>query len=69
MCWGMGLPSSEKLVNPRGRIRAYLNRLPKTLPNTLMFLILRGKPPETPLPLPNPLPNPPIFSFSQGETP
>ena len=23
MCWGVGLPSSEKLANPRGRIRAY----------------------------------------------
>ena len=37
MCRGVGLPSSEKLVNPWERIRAYLllNMPPNTLPNAL----------------------------------
>ena len=55
MCWGVGLPSSEKLVNPWGRIRAYSlpNTLPNVLPNVLpegQILLLRGRPPENPLP-------------------
>ena len=40
MCWGVGLPSSEKLVNPRGGIRAYLNSLLNTLPNIFLNTLL-----------------------------
>ena len=45
---GRGLPSSEKLVNPREQIRAYLNSLLNALPNplpiALIFFFLGGDP-------------------------
>ena len=58
MCWGVGLPSSEKLASPRAN-SSLLNRLPNTLPIAL------------PIALPNTLPNtlPIALSYSQGETP